>query len=314
MTIRVEHLNQGADLAAAFEIRREVFNVGQGIPQEEDLDGKDDTAQQFLVFDDEAAIDPIGTARYRVLEDGIGKVERVAVLPVHEGKNAATAIMIKITRTALAEGLTGLVLNAQNTGPVVGLYEKVGYQVVGPPEDEVGIEHVAMALDLSPKKSPFPRLEGKQRLIVPGEYGVLEGSNTDLDYVKDGLELSNERREPPFAGARVKGLYVAPDDTTHRLISFLYNKRGKDGKPETAERLVAITGKGYGVHPDHIGQAPTWYVVGAQLGTVDRKTGAVISHIGESSKIPIKHFSLSCIVGGPYGEPVLANPMQPSAK
>lgn len=57
-----------------FNIRREVFVVGQNVPEDEEMDEFDDVVQHFIAFCGE---EPIGTGRLRPVDDIYIKFERV---------------------------------------------------------------------------------------------------------------------------------------------------------------------------------------------------------------------------------------------
>ncbi len=144
MSLDVRHLNPGSDLSEAHFVRAEVFQKEQGISAEDDFDVLDSNAEQIVAYDDGK---PVGTARYRVLEDGkTAKVERVAVLSDQRGKKIGDAIMSKLEHDAKQQGVTSLVLDAQQDA--AGFYSRRGYTQVGETFEEVGIPHVKMSLDL----------------------------------------------------------------------------------------------------------------------------------------------------------------------
>jgi predicted GNAT family N-acyltransferase len=144
MSIRVTHLSQGQDLSPALEIRRQVFQQEQSIPEADDFDGLDDRAEQFVAYDGETAI---GTGRYRVIDGTLGKVERVAVIPEYRGQKVGRAIMEAIAQTAGDQGVTRLKLDAQLSAS--RFYESLGYRIEGGVFEEVGIPHAVMTLDIS---------------------------------------------------------------------------------------------------------------------------------------------------------------------
>lgn len=143
MSLHVLHLEREADITVALELRRQVFQDEQGISTEDDFDGLDELAEQFVAYDDDLAV---GTGRYRVLEDNTGKVERIAVLDEYRGKKVGKAIMEKIAESAREQGLGKLVLDSQIDAS--GFYKSLGYKIDGEAFEEVGILHVAMSLDL----------------------------------------------------------------------------------------------------------------------------------------------------------------------
>ncbi len=146
MPISVEHFLGVDKLSDAHSVRAEVFQREQGISAADDYDGQDDIAEQFVAYEDGK---PIGTARYRVLPDKVGKVERVAVIKAHRGKKVGHAIMESVSETAKEQGLAKLVLDSQLSA--ADFYESLGYQKDGDEFDEVGISHIKMVLELKPE-------------------------------------------------------------------------------------------------------------------------------------------------------------------
>lgn len=139
----VHHRFPGCELEPAHAVRAAVFQAEQGIPAADDFDSLDSVAHQFVAFDKGTSV---GTARYRVLDSGIAKVERVAVLASHRGKKVGRTIMHAIECTAWQQSIPGLTLDAQLSA--ADFYERQGYQQVGDVFEEVGIPHVKMSLDV----------------------------------------------------------------------------------------------------------------------------------------------------------------------
>lgn len=126
-------------LEPIFDVRRRVFVEGQDVPESEEIDGKDEEAVQFLA---RAAGDPVGTARLRSPQRGIGKVERVAVLEDRREDGWGRKIMEAVESVAREDGLEKLVLHGQVA--VEGFYESLGYERTSEVYMEVGIPHVTM--------------------------------------------------------------------------------------------------------------------------------------------------------------------------
>lgn len=62
---------------------------------------------------------------------------------------------------------------------------------------------------------------------------------------------------------------------------------------------------GYGVHSDHRGESPTWYLRGRHVGFSTRDP--MNRDLSPQSRIPkalIKNFSFARIVSGPLGDPL----------
>jgi len=145
MTVTVRRAETEADREAALAVRREVFIEEQGVPEDIEVDGKDDEAVHFVAIDDG---NPIGAARLRatdastVPEGTIGKVERVAVVADRRGEGLGRAVMAELESTAAALGLEELELHAQLH--VEEFYDRLGYETTSDVFEEAGIDHVEM--------------------------------------------------------------------------------------------------------------------------------------------------------------------------
>lgn len=140
----VSRIESDAQLADAFAIRRAVFIEEQDVPEELELDEHDETATHVLAT---AEGEPVGTARLIEYDEGVGKVQRVAVVESHRGTGVGEALMAKVESLAREAGYEKLVLDAQV--PVVGFYERLGYDLL---DDETfmdaGIPHKRMGKPL----------------------------------------------------------------------------------------------------------------------------------------------------------------------
>ncbi len=128
-------------------LRHRVFVQGQGVSEEEELDGLDalDTTLHFLGFCDQR---PIATGR--ILQSG--KIGRICVLEDYRGRGYGKRLLMTMVRHALEEaGLTRLYLHAQlNALP---LYEKCGFVAEGEVFMEAGIKHRRMTQNLEDSAS-----------------------------------------------------------------------------------------------------------------------------------------------------------------
>lgn len=130
----------------AYEVRRDVFIEEQGVDETIEMDGRDDEATHFVVYD--TADDcPVGTARLRYEDDGSAKAERVAVLGGYRGRGLGRRVMEHVENEAQAKGCSRVHLNAQTA--VKGFYERLGYETVGEEFVEADIPHVEMVKQLS---------------------------------------------------------------------------------------------------------------------------------------------------------------------
>ncbi|GAA2492037.1 GNAT family N-acetyltransferase [Streptomyces gobitricini] len=139
-----------ADRQAGFAIRREVFVVEQGVPEDIEYDTYDATAAHVLAVRraDGAAL---GTGRLLYGADaagktggaeGVGSLGRLAVAPAARGLGVGVALVRAIEEAARARGLTAVDLHAQTQA--IGFYERLGYEAYGDEFQDAGIPHLAM--------------------------------------------------------------------------------------------------------------------------------------------------------------------------
>ncbi|MDS0473604.1 GNAT family N-acetyltransferase [Natrinema sp. 1APR25-10V2] len=123
----------------AFAVRHAVFVEEQGVDEELEYDDHDETAVHFVAYDGE---EPIGAARLREYEDGVGKVERVAVLEPRRSEGVGRALMATLEERAAALGFSTLKLHSQTRA--AGFYRNLDYERRGEEFEEAGIPHVEM--------------------------------------------------------------------------------------------------------------------------------------------------------------------------
>ena len=107
------------------DIRRVVFQIGQGVSAEREVDGLDPQCVHFLAECDGTAC---GTARYYVTGKWV-KVERVAVLTSYRGKGIGRSLMSAMEAHARSLGCLGVMLASQEE--VIPFYQALHYRVVG---------------------------------------------------------------------------------------------------------------------------------------------------------------------------------------
>lgn len=139
MAVTVTRVNSPAGLADAFAVRRAVFIEEQGVSEAEEMDGRDETARHVVAYD---ADRPVGTARLRIPDPGVGKAERVAVRQSHRDRGVGTALMDELEAWATECGVETMTLHAQTR--VERFYEKLGYETTSGVFQEAGIDHVEM--------------------------------------------------------------------------------------------------------------------------------------------------------------------------
>ena len=143
MTVTVRRVDPGEGLSDAFAVRRAVFIEEQGVSEDEEMDGRDDEASHVVAYDGDR---PVGTARLRTVEAGVGKVERVAVRAADRGEGIGRALMAEVESLAADRGVEALKLHAQTR--VEGFYEKLDYETTSGVFQEAGIDHIAMVKEL----------------------------------------------------------------------------------------------------------------------------------------------------------------------
>ncbi|WP_316777772.1 GNAT family N-acetyltransferase [Streptomyces sasae] len=138
-----------ADLAACFAVRKQVFVVEQGVPEDLEYDAYDATALHVLAVREDG--EPLGTGRLLYGETAaektggdlsLGSLGRLAVSHQARGLGVGVALVRAIEDAARARGLTAVDLHAQTHA--LGFYERLGYEPYGPEYEEAGIPHRAM--------------------------------------------------------------------------------------------------------------------------------------------------------------------------
>jgi predicted GNAT family N-acyltransferase len=138
-----------ADREACFAVRKEVFVVEQGVPQEIEYDDYDAVATHVLAVREDGT--PLGTGRLLYGEaaaaktDGdlsVGSLGRLAVTKEARGLGVGVALVRAIEDAARARGLAAVDLHAQTHA--LGFYERLGYEAYGPEFADAGIPHRAM--------------------------------------------------------------------------------------------------------------------------------------------------------------------------
>lgn len=127
------------ELEDAFFVRKKVFVEEQRVPLSLEVDEFDETASHFVVYEKDK---PIGAGRIRETSAGIGKVERVCILPNYRGLHLGKLIMQALEDHGSTQGFEKIVLNAQSYA--IPFYESIGYIVTSPEFMDADIPHRAM--------------------------------------------------------------------------------------------------------------------------------------------------------------------------
>ncbi|MEV7070923.1 GNAT family N-acetyltransferase [Streptomyces sp. NPDC093990] len=138
-----------ADREACFTVRKEVFVVEQGVPEDIEYDAYDAVAVHVLAVREDGV--PLGTGRLLPGDAAAGKtggdpsvgsLGRLAVTQAARGLGVGAALVRAIEDAARARGLAAVDLHAQTHA--LGFYERLGYVAYGPEFPDAGIPHRAM--------------------------------------------------------------------------------------------------------------------------------------------------------------------------
>ncbi|WP_419419533.1 GNAT family N-acetyltransferase [Legionella sp. D16C41] len=143
MSIFIKKITSPDELRQCLAIRLKVFVEGQQVPLAEELDGKDEESDHYLLTLQQL---PVGVARIRYLNN-IAKVERVAILPDYQeqglGKQLMQGIISDLKRD---KKINAIKLGAQCHALI--FYEKLGFKVCSDLYLDAGIPHKDMILEL----------------------------------------------------------------------------------------------------------------------------------------------------------------------
>jgi predicted GNAT family N-acyltransferase len=143
LTYEVRRVRGDEEMAAALELRHEVFCVEQGVPVYEELDGRDGEGVHLV-----AVSNGVLLATCRLLFVGpTVQFSRLAVRMSARRQGIASALLELADEETRAGGARRLVLHAQTYAR--SLYEAAGYEPRGRIFMEAGIEHIAMEKHLS---------------------------------------------------------------------------------------------------------------------------------------------------------------------
>lgn len=139
---QVRRVRDESEMKAALQLRHDVFCVEQGVPQHEEVDGRDPDGVHLVAV---AGGRTLGTCRLLFIGRTV-QFSRLAVDQSVRRRGIATALLEAAEREAVAAGARRMVLHAQTYARA--LYDAVGYRPRGAIFREAGIEHVAMEKEL----------------------------------------------------------------------------------------------------------------------------------------------------------------------
>jgi predicted GNAT family N-acyltransferase len=138
LTYEVRRARGQSEMSAVLELRHEVFCEEQGVPEREELDGRDRDSLHLVAVADEEVL---ATCRLLFVGPTV-QFSRLAVRIGARRHGIATALLKLADAEARAGGARRLVLHAQTYAR--SLYEGAGYEPRGRIFMEAGIEHIAM--------------------------------------------------------------------------------------------------------------------------------------------------------------------------
>jgi predicted GNAT family N-acyltransferase len=142
-TVEVRPVRDADELDRALALRERVFCGEQGVDPAADRDGLDGEALQFVAVEDGEVL---GTCRV-LIRDGVGRLGRMAVEPSARGRGVGALLLEEAERVTRLAGVGQVRLHAQ--ARAVTLYARAGYEPVGEPFVEEGIDHVTMERTLA---------------------------------------------------------------------------------------------------------------------------------------------------------------------
>ena len=142
MNILINKVSSTEDMQKCLDIRTTVFVIGQNVPQSEEVDGKDQDSDHYLLTIDSK---PVGVARVRYIED-FAKIERVAILHDYQGQGFGERIM-KTILSDLKQSTASAKLSSQTYA--IPFYEKLGFSVCSEEYMDANIPHRDMVLNFN---------------------------------------------------------------------------------------------------------------------------------------------------------------------
>lgn len=145
----IKIVTSAKEMEAVMSIRREVFIEEQAIPEEEEIDDKDEESKHYLLNYSDTEI---GSARVRYLDDNVAIVERVAILSGYRGYGFGKKLMLFILEDIKNTQQIKIVkLGAQ--AYAIPFYENLGFQVCSDEYIEAGIKHKYMQVAFENRNS-----------------------------------------------------------------------------------------------------------------------------------------------------------------
>lgn len=123
----------------AVAIRKAVFINEEGIDPKDELDGTDEDKMHYVGYVDDQ---PVTTARIDMLAGNRVKIQRVATVASARHHGYAGQLIKQIIGDAQRSDVDHIELDAQL--PAIAFYQELGFEPVGEPFEEAGIQHRTM--------------------------------------------------------------------------------------------------------------------------------------------------------------------------
>ncbi|MBA4534151.1 GNAT family N-acetyltransferase [Brevibacillus halotolerans] len=143
----IRQVTTDKELQDALHVRRVVFIEEQQVPEDLEIDEHDQLSDPTIHVIAYRDIEPAATGRLRSPEQGVGKIERVAVKQETRGTGLGRELMLHLEKIAVQQGNSTLKLSAQLQAQP--FYEKLGYEGYGEIFDDAGIDHIMMKKQLN---------------------------------------------------------------------------------------------------------------------------------------------------------------------
>lgn len=138
----IRRLRTEAEFEAALALRHEVFCVEQGVPANEERDGRDHSGLHLIAVQDGELV---ATCRLVFVGTTV-QFSRLAVKRSERRRGIASALLRATDAESRARGANRIVLHAQTYARA--LYDQAGYVPRGREFVEAEIEHIAMEKQL----------------------------------------------------------------------------------------------------------------------------------------------------------------------
>jgi predicted GNAT family N-acyltransferase len=142
VSVEIRRTRGEEERAAAIRLRRRVFVEEQGVPERDEVDGRDGEGVHLVAVDDGRIV---GTLRL-VFVGATVQLSRLAIDVSHRRQGIASRLLRAADAEVQGRGARRVVLHAQTYAQ--DLYLSHGYRPRGPMFVEAGIEHVAMEKSL----------------------------------------------------------------------------------------------------------------------------------------------------------------------